>query len=433
MALHIIHYSLHAYRKGHNTTTALISMYDKWAESVDMGLVSAAIVLDMSAAFDILDRNLLLKKLQLLGFQDSVLGWFDSYLSNRFQSVCINGVLSKLRRTNSGVPQGSILGPVLYTLFTLEVPELIYEQEESSLKWPPYHTGDGQFGNIVVYADDTTINLAAKNSQELTSLLENKFQQISEYMVNQGLKLNDDKSHLLVFVHDSEVTLKTPLGEIKPSECERILGGLVQKDLKWNSHIHHDRNSLVSTLNKRCSALKLISKVASFKTRKTVANGLFMGKLSYLICVWGGTTKKNFNALQVLQNRVLRFVTRNWEASTADNLKTVGWLSVHQLAVYHTVLLMFQIKESRMVGQQVAPQYLIDIFDWEYGYRTRQAEKEKIKPKGIPTLEVTRSSFRHRAAKLFNLLPEDIAKAPSLQSFKASVKVWIKENIRLRA
>ena len=105
--------------------------------------------------------------------------------------------------------------------------------------------------------------------------------------------------------------LKLPFGEIKPSECERILGGLVQKDLKWNSHIYHDRNSLVSALNKRCSALKLISKVASFKTRKTVANGLFMGKLFHLICVSGGTTKKNFNALQVLQNRVLRFVTRN--------------------------------------------------------------------------------------------------------------------------
>ena len=94
---------------------------------------------------------------------------------------------------------------------------------------------------------------------------------------------------------------------------------------------------------------------------------------------------------------------------------------------------MFQIRESRTAGKAAASKYLVDIFNWKYGYPTRQAGLRKIKPKGVPTSEAMKSSFRHRAAHLFNLLPEGIAKSSSLKSFKSKVKVWITENISLRA
>ena len=110
----LLHPHSHAYRKGHNTTTALASMYDIWTRSVDAGKSTADIVLDMSAAFDIIDRKLLLKKLSLMDFNENIVKWLDSYLSNRSQSICINGVLCKLLPTHTGVPQGSILGPLLY-------------------------------------------------------------------------------------------------------------------------------------------------------------------------------------------------------------------------------------------------------------------------------------------------------------------------------
>ena len=142
----------------------------------------------------------------------------------------------------------------------------------------------------------------------------------------------------------SNVVLSTSLGDIRPSNSEKFLGGIVQKDLKWNEHIAKDKDNLLSALSKRCNALQIIAKVASFKTRKTIANGLFIGKLSYLISVWGGTSRENFDLLQIVQNRAARIVTKNWKSSTADNLNAIGWLSVRQLAFYHTVLLMFKIK-----------------------------------------------------------------------------------------
>ena len=325
----LLHPSSHAYRSGHNTATALITMYDSWTRSSDAGLSTAAIVLDMSAAFDIIDRKLLLKKLNLLGFDEHVLGWLNSYLTDRTQSVCINGVLSRLLPTDTGVPQGSILGPLLYTLYTLEIPEVIHG--ESNDTWPPYSVGDQLMDTIVVYADDTTVNVSAANDEDLSNKLRNKFQIVSGYMVSQALKLNDDKSHLLVFTNErskrvSNVVLSTSLGDIRPSNSEKFLGGIVQKDLKWNEHIAKDKDNLLSALSKRCNALQIIAKVASFKTRKTIANGLFIGKLSYLISVWGGTSRENFDLLQIVQNRAARIVTKNWKSSTADNLNAIGWL-----------------------------------------------------------------------------------------------------------
>ena len=429
----LLHPNSHAYRKGHNTTTALASMYDIWTRSVDAGQATAAIVLDMSAAFDIIDRKLLLKKLSLMGFEENVVKWLDSYLSNRSQSVCINGVLSKLLPTDTGVPQGSILGPLLYTLYTLAVPEIIHKEEIKDL-WPPYHTGVDSFDNVVVYADDTTINLSAASETELSVKLEKTFKSVSEYMVSQGLKLNDEKSHLLVFNNNkiSQTVLKTPLGIIHPSESEKFLGGIVQKDLKWTQHILASKDNLVSTLNKRCNALRCLSRVASFKTRKTIANGIFMGKLSYLICIWGSTTQENLRALQIAQNRAARYVTRNWNAGTVANLRAIGWLSVTQLVFYHIVLLMFKIIQSRSSGKIEAPEYLVRMFNWDYCYDTRQADGNMVKPQGIPRLDVTRRGLRYKAAELFNQLPVELRKVRNMDTFKLKVKDWIRGNIQAK-
>ena len=125
----LIHPSHHAYRAGHSTFTALIQMYDTWARGLYNGKMSGVCLLDMSAAFDTVDFNLLLKKLRLYGFEEDVINWFSTYLYGRRQSVCINGIMSKQTTVPSGVPQGSILGPLLYTLYTNELPEVIHQEK----------------------------------------------------------------------------------------------------------------------------------------------------------------------------------------------------------------------------------------------------------------------------------------------------------------
>ena len=114
---------------GHSTTTYLIQMYDAWVEGVDQGqhTDTGACFLDLSAVFDVVDHPLLVEKLRLFGFTEESLSWVTSYLSDRSQTVYIEGFFSKILPVPTGVPQGSILGPLMYIIFTNELPEVIHD------------------------------------------------------------------------------------------------------------------------------------------------------------------------------------------------------------------------------------------------------------------------------------------------------------------
>jgi hypothetical protein len=122
----LIHPNHHGSRPGHSTATALIQMYDTWVEEVDDGNLVGVMMVDLSAAFDMVDHDILLKKLQLFGLDDMALSWMKSYLSGNCQSVYVDGCLSPPLDIACGVPQGSILGPLLYTLFTNDIPDLVH-------------------------------------------------------------------------------------------------------------------------------------------------------------------------------------------------------------------------------------------------------------------------------------------------------------------
>jgi hypothetical protein len=121
----------HGSRQGHSTATALIQMYDQWLDQVDDGMMVGVMMIDLSAAFDMVDHELLLKKLELFGLTEGALAWFRSYLSDRSQVVCVDGCNSPPLAVDCGVPQGSILGPLLYILFTYDIPNLVHEHPVS--------------------------------------------------------------------------------------------------------------------------------------------------------------------------------------------------------------------------------------------------------------------------------------------------------------
>ena len=189
----------------------------------------------------------------------------------------------------------------------------------------------------------------------------------------------------------------------------------------------NNKDNLMKSLNTRLGAIKKIKNLASFKNRKMIAEGIFMSKLSYLIALWGGCGAGLKKSLQLIQNKVARAVTRlSWSTPARDLLHQCGWLSVNQLIFYHSVLLVFKVKLAQ------TPKHLHSMHNsWSYQYRTRQAESGLIQQAGKPRLEITKDSFRWRAATQYNQLPAELRKCETLVTFKKDVKTWIKNNVSL--
>ena len=240
----LTHPNHHGFRSLHSTATCLIQMYDKWVEATEEKKYTGVCLLDLSAAFDIVDHSLLLEKLKLYGFDVMSVNWIKSYLDGRQQSVYIDGKMSKVLPLSAGVPQGSILGPLLYTIFTNELPEVIHNHNCSQNM---YNMHCEECGNLCCYADDSTFSVANSDLETISSNLSNKYSVISKFMGSNRLKLNDDKTHLMLLSTDKawrtklsqdSLLLRTEQNVlIRTSNCEKLLGGVVSQNFKWTEHI----------------------------------------------------------------------------------------------------------------------------------------------------------------------------------------------------
>ena len=197
--------------------------------------------------------------------------------------------------------------------------------------------------------DDSTNIISHFDCEVLRKYLSMYYVLLENFYTINKLKINDDKTHLVVITSSQKrartqsanlVEIRTPDKIIKPQKNEKLLGCRIQDDMRWTQYLRDNDENIMKQLNQKLSALQLLSKLADFKTRKMLANGVFMSKLSYMIEVWGSCTKEVMDSLQVLQNRAAKVVTRNsWDMRTKDNLQQIGWLSVYQLSIYHSIVL----------------------------------------------------------------------------------------------
>ena len=432
----LLHPSHHGFRAKHSTCTALIQMFDSWIEAFENGEVSAVLMLDMSAAFDVVDHHILLSKLELYGFEDCTLSWINSYLSNRSQSVHIEGHLSDALPVECGVPQGSILGPLLYILYTNDLPESVHEhhhhteQLRTEEQGPNYNIQCITCGSICLYADDSTFTLSNKNVEELNIDLDRKYKEIAQYMDMNKLVLNSNKTHLMIMtssrkhaIHrDFGLSLNTGSEIIVPQSEETLLGVSLSNCLSWHKHIRDSNQSLISKLTSRVNALSKISLYTSFLTRKMVANGIIMSYLTYLIPLYGGCPDYLLMALQSLQNRAARIVTKSsWFTPSSTMLSQIGWLNVKQMITYHSLVLIFKAKHDKR------PSYLYNHISSDFRMNTRLAATNGINNQRRINTNLGKQSFLPRTVDQWNKLPPDIRSLNNLLKFKSALHAWVKQ------
>ena len=274
------------FRKKHSTYLAHLILMDKITKSLDNGDKVIGIYLDFSKAFDTVNHDILLQKLYYYGIRGNAYEWCKSYLTDRVQYVTYNGVQSSPKKIQCGVPQGSILGPLLFLLYINDLPNV--------------------FANtmLFLFADDTNLFISGQNSQELYEGANNDLNAISEWLQVNRLWLNVKKTHYMLFsstkIMSTNAELKIEGEAISEVTITKFLGVIIDNRLNWQHQI-----SYISC--KIAKGIGIIIKLRKFLNNESLRSlyyALIYPYLMYCNHIWGNACSVYFNKLNVLQKRL---------------------------------------------------------------------------------------------------------------------------------
>ena len=416
----------HSYRKKHSTVTAMIQLSDAIFNGCNENKITTLVTLDQSAAFDVLSHVTLRKKLKLYNFSDSALKWMDSYLDFRSQFVSIGTRNSNFMNVKSGVPQGSVLGPILYVIYVNELPAIMNEdtcnEEEhvrdanSSLFTDNCKT----CGMMPTYADDSTVVIVTKTRFTAQEKIVVVIDRVRKFLAANSLSLNLGKSEIVeCMVRQKRVRLNglpLQLSVVKPDgslkiilakESCKLLGANLNRDATWSHQILLGEKPVLKNLRSVLGILTHLSKYLPIKSRLLLANGLFISRLLYLLPMWGELPKNDMKTLQILMNKCARMVLGLPIKTRTRTLMTeCHWLYFRELVTFHSLVLMFKIV---IFGKPVNVRQKLNI-DTDRKISTSPGR-----------LKITRDSFRWQTVLAWNQLPDHLINCGNLSTFKNSL------------
>ena len=397
------------FRHGFSTDTCLIYLNDYIRKQLDLGLLTGMALLDVQKAFDGVNHDILCTKMDSIGINSD---WFRSYLSNRHQLVSVNGTFSNECKVTCGVPQGSLLGPLLFLIYCNDL-ELAVNCK------------------LMLYADDSVLIVSDKDPNIISERLGNEMQNCLEWMVDNKLSMHPGKTELILFgtkqklnkIDDFHVQFQGHT--IKSQKSVKYLGAHIDNDLGGELMVEN----IVKKVSSRIRFLYRHKSILDMKSRKLLGNALVQCHLDYSISSWFNGLNKNLkHKLQVAQNRLTRFILdmHSREHICQENLDLIGFLNMHDRAKQLMLNHMFNIKNT------TAPQYLTQFFTLVanvHRYNTRQSRNSFAISHALSG--PTKSSFYHNATLCWNSLPLNITNIQSKVVFKQKVKRYLAEQTKL--
>ena len=395
----------YGFRKKLSTSDAITDMLQFLYDKLDNGHIVISFFLDFSKAFDTVNHNILLKKLERYGIRGLPLEWFRSYLSNRKQFVSTNNVLSNIESINYGVPQGSNLGPLLFLLFINDFPNC------------------SDFFKFTLFADDSTLTCHFNNFDppSIISKLEHELSKINNWLLLNRIKINAQKSHFLIFSYRKELKLDpVRFGENFLSQCEstKFLGVFIDHHLTFKLQADH----ILKKVNKSVGVLFKLNYYLPENILLSLYSTLILPYFNYGIISWHNCPLYTLNRLVTCQKKAVRAIcSLDYNAHTNDHFKELKILKLNDIYKINLSALMFSLISDPM-NYPISNRFVRNSHFHNYNTRNRDDFT-------IPHYSrvASQSSLLYQASIAWNAVPPNIKDSHTVGSFRKKFKKHIIE------
>lgn len=364
---------------------------------------SLCIFVDLAKAFDTVSHTELLDTLENIGIRGTNLKLMESYLTGRQQCVSINNKLSDTLTVNYGVPQGSVLGPILFILYVNDLFKLPIS------------------GDIISFADDTAIFYKDKTWNALKNKVEKDFKTVIDFFNMKLLTINVKKTHFLPFTcypkylpdyETLQITCEDQTILISSAKSVKYLGVTIDSHLKWDLQI----NALVSKLRYFITKFKFLKQILEVPFLKCMYYALVQSHLTYGVIAWGGVNNIYLKKLEIIQKWIIKIILGKCYTYPSNDLyREANIFDLRQLFCQN--MLIHQYKNKA------------DLKNIEHDYNTRHKEQAIQVPRTDKT--IGQRCYYYIGPRIYNEVPIEIKRINSISLYKTKIKHWIMNKPRL--
>ena len=391
-----------AYRQGYSCQHVLLKLTDEWRRYLDTNFIVGAVLMDLSKAFDCLPHELLLAKLAAYGFDKNTLHFFHSYLKDRKQAVSINGNLSNFMEILAGVPQGSILGPVLFNVF---LNDMMYIFEKT---------------NINNFADDNTLSTHVNSIEQLVLDLEEDSAKAIDWFKDNHMIANPDKFKAIIIDRNEskeDITLQINGDTIKSEKSVELLGITIDNKLTFTLQI----SILCKLAANQLNSIKRLRRHFDQNIKSRMAKTFVMSQFNYCPLVWHFCGPGDTHKMEKIHERALRFIYNDHTTDYTELMEKNGESTLYLKRVRTMA------HEVYKAINDISPKYSKEMLSFR--------SKPMRRPLDLYVPRVNQITFGYRsytfeAPSLWNSLPLEIRQAENFKLFKALMKIWIGPNCR---
>ena len=384
------------FRKNHSTETAIIDLVAKLTDAIDKNKFTAGIFLDLSKAFDTVNHSIIIAKLCHYGIRGIALEWFKNYLTNRKQMVKFNNTISSKEKITCGVPQGSVLGPLLFLIYMNDIHKC------------------SKILSFILFADDTNAFYSDTNVKALNQTLNNALIKVSKWLQVNKLTLNIKKTQVILF-NAKNKKVKEPLklkinGEnIKQVNSTKFLGIIIDSKLTWKQHIAHIQHKISKTTGIICKTRHYVS----LKVLRMLYYTLIYPYLHYGNIVWANTYQSNLDPLKKLQKKIIRMISfAGFTDHSPPIFKKLSVLPFDQINKEKVALFMFRYFNKMLPSAFDA---FFTLNKDLHNHNTRSSAKIHI---NYIRTNYSKHSIKYRGSQVWNSLPTAVKTAKSIYIFK---------------